>query len=78
MRGNPGEMVSFRIDPAISKVIENVKEKRGMDRTQVLCQGFLMGFRDDIIGIVGIEQYALWMSVATHKMSKNKETDIET
>ena len=75
MRGNPGDMVSFRVDPAIVKVIKGVMAKRDMNRTQVLCQGFLIGFRDDIIGIVGLEQYALWMSIATDKMQDDIDND---
>jgi hypothetical protein len=74
-RGNPSEMVSFRVDPAIAAAIKAVMEKRKMERTQLLCQGFLMAFRDDIISVVGMEQYALWMSIATDKMQDDIDND---
>jgi glutathione synthase/RimK-type ligase-like ATP-grasp enzyme len=70
-RGKAGLMVSFRIDPDIAAAIKSIMEKRGMDRTQVLCQGFLMAFRDDIIGVVGVEVYATWMSAATSGMEND-------
>jgi len=72
-RGNPSEMVSFRVDPAIAAAIKAVMEKRKMERTQLLCQGFLMAFRDDIISVVGMEQYASWMSAATSGMDNNDQ-----
>lgn len=70
-RGKPGVVVSYRIDPDIAGAMDRVKEKRAMDRAQMICQGVLMAFRDDFIAIVGVEQYTVWLSAATSGMEND-------
>jgi hypothetical protein len=70
-RGRPSVMISCRVDPDIALVLEKVPAEGNVDRTQMICQGVLIVYRDKFISIVGTERYNLLLSAATSGMEND-------